>query len=840
VFSSPGADRLYWAAAHLEQNPDRRALAMVAAGSAGRAPGTQAAACALPGARATCPDAVTPPITPARLEYQSLLADVVSEEVFFAMRPVHQRMLLAAREAIAKGLPPIAFCFTPDTPADVADAFNRAMYGEIPAFNVTNRWSQTAVNGTAVGSQGGPITLTYSFPPDGTPITAGSSFPAGTNALQARMRAIYGTDAAWQQIYHDMFADWGAVTGVNYVFEPNDDGGTAGSGGLPGAAGVRGDLRMVGMPLDGNSGVLAYNNFPNGGDMVVDTNDTFYDNVSFDSIRLRNVLFHEHGHGLGILHVCPRTNTKLMEPFISTAFFGPQTDDVLAAQRLYGDNSEPNDGFAQATPIANADATLRTLDRLSLDGTSDMDTFAVTVNGPARLTVTARPRTGAYLSGPQNTNCDGGTNFDPATVNDLTLRIFAPNQVTVLATANAGGPGTVETASAGLATTGTLWVRVTPGATDNIQAYALEYRVRPGLIDITFPNGVPELVEPGQPTSFDVNVEVLGDTEVNAPFLAYRTSPAGGYSTTPLTPLGGTLYRATLPAFSCEQSPAFFVSMVGLNSGQVFGPNGNSTAPDDLTVGEVVTAFSDDAETNQGWTLGGVAGDTATSGRWVRADPVGTTSNNAAVNPEDDNTPAPGVNCFFTGQGTVGGQAGAADVDGGRTTLISPVFDLAGATSARVAFARWYSNSRGGAPNADVFTIDISNNNGSTWVNARTIGPTGAGTDGGWIADSFEVLPLIAPTAQMRLRFIAEDAGTGSLVEAAVDDVVVTKSSCTNPPTCPADFDASGTVDPDDLADFIAAFFSTPPGPGADFDASGTVNPDDLADFIGAFFTPCP
>jgi hypothetical protein len=56
---------------------------------------------------------------------------------------------------------------------------------------------------------------------------------------------------------------------------------------------------------------------------------------------------------------------------------------------------------------------------------------------------------------------------------------------------------------------------------------------------------------------------------------------------------------------------------------------------------------------------------------------------------------------------------------------------------------------------------------------------------------------------------------------------------------CPADFDESGSVNPDDLADFIACFF-TQPCPEADFDQNGGIDPDDLADFIAAYFTPCP
>jgi hypothetical protein len=68
-----------------------------------------------------------------------------------------------------------------------------------------------------------------------------------------------------------------------------------------------------------------------------------------------------------------------------------------------------------------------------------------------------------------------------------------------------------------------------------------------------------------------------------------------------------------------------------------------------------------------------------------------------------------------------------------------------------------------------------------------------------------------------------------------------------------ADVDGDGQTTPDDMADFIAAFFAhpggtpppppplppSPPGPNIDFNASGRVDPDDLADFIAAFFAPC-
>ncbi len=54
---------------------------------------------------------------------------------------------------------------------------------------------------------------------------------------------------------------------------------------------------------------------------------------------------------------------------------------------------------------------------------------------------------------------------------------------------------------------------------------------------------------------------------------------------------------------------------------------------------------------------------------------------------------------------------------------------------------------------------------------------------------------------------------------------------------CRSDTNRDGAVDPDDLADYIAAFFSG--DPLADLDLDGELSPDDLADYIGLYFGGC-
>ncbi|MGD9690180.1 MAG: hypothetical protein AB7K52_11055 [Phycisphaerales bacterium] len=68
-----------------------------------------------------------------------------------------------------------------------------------------------------------------------------------------------------------------------------------------------------------------------------------------------------------------------------------------------------------------------------------------------------------------------------------------------------------------------------------------------------------------------------------------------------------------------------------------------------------------------------------------------------------------------------------------------------------------------------------------------------------------------------------------------IDDLTLTPAV----PTCPADFNADGNLDPDDLGDYINCYFSLPPCDQADFNADTNVDPDDLGDFINAYFTGC-
>jgi choice-of-anchor B domain-containing protein len=290
-------------------------------------------------------------------------------------------------------------------------------------------------------------------------------------------------------------------------------------------------------------------------------------------------------------------------------------------------------------------------------------------------------------------------------------------------------------------------------------------------LSIAYPDGAPSNIPVGgKLVRVQINEQSPGQLSPGSATLHYNLG--AGWLTSNLTATGANSFTAVFPAAACGTSVQWYISAQSNNGITWVSPAGAPSSVNNSTYGNGASiSFNDDFQTNLGWTVG-AAGDAATAGIWERADPQAT-----SAQPEDDHTSAPGTLCFVTGA-SAGASVGANDVDGGKTTLTSPTLNLAAQSSARISYWRWYSNTQGGSPNADVFTVDISNNNGSSWVNVETVGPTGAQTGGGWYFHEFTVSNYVTPTSTVRLRFVADDAGSGSVIEAAIDDFQVTTPNC--------------------------------------------------------------
>ncbi|MEO2046368.1 MAG: matrixin family metalloprotease [Pirellulales bacterium] len=360
-------------------------------------------------------------------------------------------------------------------------------------YELQGRWSRTASN-TNTGSLGTPITLTWGFVPDGTTITddEGSS---GSDLL-AFLDTEFGAGGAdltqhtWFPLFEDSYNRLSQLSGLTFLYESQDSGSTINNSTFPqGSLGQQADLRVGGHSIDGQSGAntLAYNYFPNHGDLVIDTDNTgFFSNGTNNFRRLRNVVSHETGHAVGLDHTASNNSRFLLESKISAAFDGPQLDDILGLHRNYGDAWEKNGGndvFGSATQLgslavggwldigAHGDNTMVTSsesDFISIDDNSDLDYFSFVLTEPLAVTLNLTPRGTTYNTGPS-----GGTqtSWDTQSLSDLTLQLLDSNGSTLIEMANHNGAGLGESIQYAL-DSGTYYAQVS-GVANEVQLYGL-------------------------------------------------------------------------------------------------------------------------------------------------------------------------------------------------------------------------------------------------------------------------------------------------------------------------------------------------------------------------------
>lgn len=350
-------------------------------------------------------------------------------------------------------------CFAPGTDERVvAYVSEQEQIDPVERYQLGGRWS---------GAQGTPRALTWSFVPDGLSISGGVGEPTANSELFSRMDTLFaaqGGRATWINRVQQSFDRWAQLCAVTYTrvtFGGNDwdDGAAWGSGG---SAGLRGDIRISMHLIDGTNGILAYTYFPSNGDMVFDMGENWA--LSSNAHRFfRNTFMHEHGHGLGLGHVCPVNVTKLMEPFLATSFDGLRHDDIRAGQRHYGDIYENNNTAGTATNLGTlapgtpidlgalpnpvSGTSPANSSTLSIDANGKSDYYKFHVDGAVYATVSVTPKGFTYLNGPQNGDgsCSAGTSFNSLAVADLVLTLIDTDGSTVLFTSNGTGAGSAET-----------------------------------------------------------------------------------------------------------------------------------------------------------------------------------------------------------------------------------------------------------------------------------------------------------------------------------------------------------------------------------------------------------
>ncbi len=311
-----------------------------------------------------------------------------------------------------------------------------------------------------------------------------------------------------------------------------------------------------------------------------------------------------------------------------------------------------------------------------------------------------------------------------------------------------------------------------------------------------------------------IDVTVASPTGAAAPAavrMLWRLEGSSSWSTVNGTLVSGTTYRFTTPAFTCGTRIHYaFSARMGSAGGLCTYP---ASMPQRWLTADVASVshllWEDTFETAKGWTVTG----TATAGAFERALPRGNGFQGDPVTDLDGSG-----QCYVTGRNA------GVNVDGGTTVLTSPALDARGGFNPQISYARWFNCATGSNANQDTMTVELSGDNGASWVTLETVGPTG--TTSGWVRRNWAIADYVDPGAQVRIRFTASDAGSASVVEAGVDSVRVLAD--TNLGNCgkQGDFDRDGAVGASDLALLLLQWGL----PGiTDLDGDGDTNGGDLA-----------
>ncbi len=185
-------------------------------------------------------------------------------------------------------------------------------------------------------------------------------------------------------------------------------------------------------------------------------------------------------------------------------------------------------------------------------------------------------------------------------------------------------------------------------------------------------------------------------------------------------------------------------------------------------------AHSEDFEQETGWKIG-ADDDDATTGIWERENPeevnLSQMMMGGLIQPGDDHT-EDGSYCFVTGsQGGFNFYQHA--LMRGKTSVISPTFDISAAANPLITFYRWFAvlslGQMGSSEDKPYWIVSVSGDNGDTWI---TIDSSTATTDE-WQKNMLVIPDEVNSSKKFKIKFAAVNSIQSTfppLAEALFDD----------------------------------------------------------------------
>lgn len=294
-----------------------------------------------------------------------------------------------------------------------------------------------------------------------------------------------------------------------------------------------------------------------------------------------------------------------------------------------------------------------------------------------------------------------------------------------------------------------------------------------------------------QPTNTSVTLtatlSVSDPTYLQGIKVFYKERGSNTWDSTVMTNTG-TNYTATLPGYTNGSVLDYYFTVndnLGYTSAYApkgFFPNESSSLiniPFQYGVG-LDAKYSenfDGAFDSTKWEIGTFQDDNATAGKWIVATPIPSYVSGVICQPGTDHTTGTG-RCLVTGNAPSStSAAGTADVDGGSTSVVTPMYDISGFQKPIVEYFRWYANDLGINKRNDYWEVTIKEETETIWQ--ERIDYTNC-PDYSWRRNMARVRDYIPTSNKIQLKFTASDNIVSSAtqqgqstVEAAVDDIFV-------------------------------------------------------------------
>jgi photosystem II stability/assembly factor-like uncharacterized protein len=337
---------------------------------------------------------------------------------------------------------------------------------------------------------------------------------------------------------------------------------------------------------------------------------------------------------------------------------------------------------------------------------------------------------------------------------------------------------------------------------------------------IVLPADVPVQVAPGVPFTFSVRV-VPGDDliEIGSPTMWLQRAAAGPFEPIPLTHVFGEDYLATLPPLRCADTPRFYFSARGTEGAEIRLP---ASAP--------ATTFSTRVGVNQTMDLlntdfsAGLPAGWGVSGLWhigTACAPPGTCDVGNTAYFGQDST------CNFNLPSRVSGILRSPNVT---LPVLQPGQNVV-LTFCSALDTEYQNGAYGDDDQSQVWFVYQGGANPVAWLTDHSTSRI----------QTFNVNHHAGRTGRFEWRFDSMNTYMNAFRGWHVDNIRLTAPGlvCNDP--CPQDFNADGTLDFFDYADFVECFEGGPCPPGAtpDYNRDNSTDFFDYADFVAAFETGC-